>query len=208
MDPLDVERPPAPRSRKGKRILFAAVVLVLASFVVLRWIVVPYRILGSSMLPTLVGTELGQQPVDGDIVLVNRLAYVLRRPQRWEVVVIEQPAASRPEGSREGEAGGAPLENVKRIVGLPGETVEIQGGFLHIDGSRIELPPALRGTYIVSKGRFGRGRVSLADDEYFVLGDNSYLSRDSRYWGPVARRAIQGRAILIVFPWSRFGRVP
>ena len=208
MDPREVERPPPPRSRKARRILLAAVVLVLASFVVLRWIVVPYRILGSSMLPTLVGTELGQQPVDGDIVLVNRLAYLLGRPGRWEVVVIEQPAASRLERSAAGEAGGAPLENVKRIVGLPGETVEIQGGSVRIDGSRIELPPALRGTYIVSKGPFGRGSFTLADDEYFVLGDNSYLSRDSRYWGPVARRAIQGRAILIVFPCRRFGRVP
>jgi signal peptidase I len=178
-----------------RALAFLAVALAASAFVVARWVLVPYRIRGSSMMPTLVGTEDGNARSTGDIVLVNRLAYCAASsggPSRWDVVILRHA---------DGE------ESVKRVVGLPGETVEIREGALVVNGARIELPAHLAGEYIVEKGRFGHAPAVLGDGEYFVLGDSSYLSQDSRRWGPVGRAKIEGRVMCIVFPLGRAGWV-
>ena len=147
------------------------------------------------MMPTLVGAEDGNARSTGDIVLVNRLAYSSGStggPSRWDVVILRHA---------DGE------ESVKRLVGLPGETVEIREGALVVNGSRIEPPEHLAGEYIVQKGRFGHTPAPLGEGEYFVLGDSSYVSQDSRRWGPVGREEIEGRVMCIVFPLGRAGWV-
>jgi len=169
-------------------------------FVVLRWVWVPYRVLGSSMLPTLVGAEAGRAGA-GDVVLVSRLAYVGREPRRWDVVVVCR------DGEDGLEAGNSARESVKRVVGLPGESLEIREGRLIVDGKPLDLPGALEGSYIVGKGPHGRGLVGLGQGEYFLLGDNSYYSQDSRQWGPVPRSSIRGRAFWIACPPSRWGPI-
>ncbi len=182
--------------RKLPRILaLLALALVVSAFAVARWVIVPYRVRGGSMMPTLVGAEDGNARSAGDIVLVNRMAYSAGsagRPSRWDVVILRHA---------DGE------ESVKRVVGLPGETVEIREGALVVNGARIEPPEHLAGEYIVQKGRFGHAPVALGDDKYFVLGDSSYVSQDSRRWGPVGREDIEGRVMCIVFPLGRAGGV-
>ena len=147
------------------------------------------------MMPTLVGAEDGNARSTGDIVLVNRLAYSASSsggPARWDVVILRHA---------DGE------ESVKRVVGLPGETVEIREGALAVNGSRLEPPAHLAGEYIVQKGRFGHAPAVLGEGAYFVLGDSSYVSQDSRRWGPVGREEIEGRVMCIVFPLARAGWV-
>jgi signal peptidase I len=168
------------------------VILLAGALFTLQFVFVPYRIRGDSMLPTLCGGGRG-----ADLVLVSRLAYLWNGPERWDVVVVER-------AGEDGAGGGA---RVKRVVGLPGERVEIVAGTVRVDGQRMDPPVHLREVFVVSKGPFGVGRVDLGADEYFLLGDNSYLSRDSRALGPVRRREISGRVDFRFFPVGRAGRV-
>ena len=105
----------------------------------------------------------------GDRLLVDRTAFALRDPRRWEVVVFRSPVD-------ESELC------VKRIVGLPGETVALAGGDVLINGERIAVPHDLR--YGVRYGDHDKLREGwrLGPEEYFVLGDNAEISVDSRNW--------------------------
>jgi len=155
----------------------------LAIALILRLLVVSLaRIKGSSMLPTL---------KNGQWALVWRLTYLFRRPQRFDVVICRFP------GRRIKRLPFLPQSFVKRVVGLPGETLEVIEGVLHVDGKPVAEPfldPA--------RTRFFRSRppVTLGPDEYFVMGDNRDNSNDSRRVGPLKRRAIVGRVVCVLWP--------
>ncbi len=118
----------------------------------------PYQVFATSMSPTL-------QP--GEIIVVDKQIYEWRSPRRWEIVVFHGP-----------EYRTTPY--VKRIVGMPGETVEIKDGRIHINGDVMAMPHL---AVYVAHGRHGvNSPCRLADDEFFVLGDNSAASDDSRTW--------------------------
>lgn len=157
---------------------------------VLRFFVVSFaRIKGRSMLPTL---------HDRDFTLVWRLPYRLGRPRRFDVVICRFP------GRRMKRIPFLPQSFVKRVIGLPGETLEVIEGILHINSQPVDeafLDPAYT--------RFFRSRppVTLGPDEYFVMGDNRDSSNDSRRVGPLRRRAIVGRVVCVVFPFRRIRRV-
>ncbi len=103
----------------------------------------------------------------GDILVVDKQIYEWRLPQRWEIIVFHGP-----------EYRTTPY--VKRIVGMPGETVEIKDGRIHINGEAIAMPHQ---AFYESHGRHGvHSSCRLANDEFFVLGDNSAASDDSRTW--------------------------
>lgn len=166
--------------------LAAAVAIALA----LRMCVVNIaRIKGRSMLPTL---------HDRDIVLVWRLPYCFRAPERGDVVICHYP------GRRMQRIKWLPQAFVKRVIGLPGDTVEIIEGAVHINGEPLDEP------YLdPARCRFQRTRPprTLGPDEYFVMGDNRDRSNDSRSVGPIRRRAVRGRVVGVLFPWKRLGRV-
>ena len=129
------------------------------------------RVDGFSMRPTL---------QDGEYILVNKLAYKLGEPQRGDIVVFIFPI--NPEE-----------DLIKRVIGLPGDTVAVQNGVVSINGiptnePYIYAPPAYEGTWQVSPG------------ELFVLGDNRYDSRDSHQWGLLPIDKVIGRAVLIYWP--------
>jgi signal peptidase I len=129
------------------------------------------RVDGFSMRPTL---------QDGEYILVNKLAYKLGAPQRGDIVVFIFPV--NPEE-----------DLIKRVIGLPGDTISVQGGVLSINGVAmnepyINAPPAYEGTWTV------------APDELFVLGDNRNDSRDSHQWGLLPIGNVIGRAVLIYWP--------
>jgi signal peptidase I len=129
------------------------------------------RVDGFSMNPTL---------QDGEYILINKLAYKLGEPMRGDIVVFVFPV--NPEE-----------DLIKRIIGLPGDTIAVQNGILSINGVAmdepyINAPPAYNGTWQVSEG------------ELFVLGDNRNDSRDSHQWGLLPVENVIGRAVLIYWP--------
>lgn len=176
-----IAAPPSPES-PGKSFLREAaetIVLAVVLFLLLQLVVRNFRILGDSMLPTL---ETGQ------FVLVERVSYWFSAPRRGDVVIFEYPRA--------------PQEDfIKRIIGLPGETVEIEGGSVYINGNLL-VEPYLAGQPTLT---YRPIRLTLGPDEYFVMGDNRAASSDSRSWGPLPRRNIIGRAWLCYWPPSRWG---
>ena len=90
---------------------------------------------------------------------------------------------------------------IKRVIGLPGEIIKIQNGFVFIDGSKLE-EPYLTGTVVTREGDFlAEGQEhKIAEDYYIVMGDNRSESTDSRYWGPVQKETIIGRALAVFYP--------
>lgn len=137
---------------------------------------------GSSMEPVL---------ESGDVVLMNRLSYDIGKPNRFDVVVFE----------REGQQPG-----IKRIIGLPGETIQIKDGQILIDGETYQENGEFPG---IENAGVAETKVALDSGEYFVLGDNRNNSEDSRYadMGNVKKRNIIGKVWFIASPWSRFGFV-
>jgi signal peptidase I len=129
------------------------------------------RVDGFSMRPTL---------QDGEYILVNKLAYKLGEPMRGDIVVFIFPVN--------------PAEDlIKRVIGLPGDTISVQNGVLSINGVTmnepyINAPPAYEGTWQVAPG------------ELFVLGDNRNDSRDSHQWGLLPIENVIGRAVVIYWP--------
>ena len=150
--------------------------------------------------------------VSGDRVMVEKLSYTFRGPRRGEIVVF------RTDGIQGLDAGEF---YVKRVVGLPGERVQIDPPHLVIDGQRITEPPIFARIASQEEGYSGfqlvgdsqrptfldtlESEVVLGEDEYFVLGDNSENSYDSRMWGPVPRKNIVGRVTRIYWPLDRVG---
>ncbi|MGH9080879.1 MAG: signal peptidase I [Acidimicrobiales bacterium] len=166
-------------------------VVVLLGTVLLRTFVVQsFYIPSGSMLPTL---------QVGDRIIVDKLSYRFHDPHRGDIVVFARP----------------PLEDqayadlVKRVVGLPGETISSQNGNVYINGKRLVEPwlPASVQSYTGaltggdSHPQFDLpGPVKIPAGEYFVMGDNRRDSEDSRFFGPIPKSLIVGRAVAVVWP--------
>ena len=140
---------------------------------------------------TVTGQSMTPAFAQGETVLMNRLSYLLTGPDRMDIVAFEK---------EEGKY------NIKRVVGLPGETVQIQGGLLYIDGEPLEAPEGLKEAALAG---LAENPVVLKKDEYFLLGDNRENSEDSRFSavGNVKRRQIKGKVWLRIRPLDRFGLV-
>jgi signal peptidase I len=154
--------------RKPGFTLIRIVVLIATTFVVFRFVLLPpVRITGPSMLPTL---------RENSIHFVNRLAYVWHEPRRHDVVSIR--------------LAGNSIMYMKRIVGLPGETIEFSDGRLLVNGDVLDEP------YVKSPCRWDRAPRTLGADEYFVVGDNRGMPIDDHYLGAATRDRIVGKILL------------
>ena len=161
--------------------LYELLIAIAAAFFLRLFVVSLARVKGRSMLPTL---------HDRDTALVWRLPYLFRCPRRGEVVICHYP------GRRMKRIPFLPQAFVKRVIGLPGDTVEWQEGVLLLNGAPLREP------YLdPARCRFQRTRPSLTlgPDEYYVLGDNRDSSNDSRSVGPIRRRAIRGRVVGLLY---------
>jgi signal peptidase I len=171
-----------------------AIVLLIKAYVVN-----PYRIPSSSMEPTLHCAEPapGCEASFSDRVLANRFIYHLRDPRRGEIVVFETP----PEAQIKCGAGGT---FVKRLVGLPGERIEIRlergDGYVYVNGRKLEEP------YLQPDRRAAVSEMAprtIPEDHYFMMGDNRSQSCDSREWGAVPRENIVGKVFATYWPPNR-----
>lgn len=129
---------------------------------------------------------------DGERVLINRAAVKLMKPERFAIVLFEK------ENGR----------NIKRIIGLPGETVQIRDGAVYIDGEKLSQPEDLKLSEISIAGQ-AETPVTLGENEYFVLGDNRDASEDSRFEsvGLVTQDEMIGTVWFRTAPFERIGRV-
>lgn len=131
----------------------------------------------------------------GDRILVNKLAYRLHGVGRGDVVVFKRPPAEN--------CGTDVSDLVKRVIGLPGETISDRNGTVYIDGKPLAepwLPKNDPNTYTPSFKP-----VHIGSNSYFVMGDNRAVSCDSRYWGTVPRSLIIGKVEMRIWPFSRIG---
>lgn len=181
------DSPEQDRKHKLRGFLIEAIIyiaiIVLCVKVVPQYVIQRTIVEGDSMMNTL---------IDKENLLVEKVSYHFKDPERFDVIVFY------PYGRDEEEY------YIKRVIGLPGETVQIIGSDIYINGEVLEEnfgkdPIKMAGT--VEKPQ------TLGDDEFFVLGDNRTVSQDSRYEevGFVKKKNIEGRAILRIYPFSKFG---
>jgi signal peptidase I len=179
------ERPAGDEERKrGRAVLEWGILLVAAvviAFIIKTLLFQAFYIPSESMVPTL---------EKGDRVLVNKLSYRLHDPHRGDIVVFSAPESAKSDGID---------DLVKRIVGLPGETIEGRGGHIYINGKRLAEPYL----HDVQSRTFGPEHVPA--DSYFMLGDNRPYSKDSTFFGPIKRSKIVGRVFVRIWPPSRLG---
>jgi signal peptidase I len=185
--------PVAAPNGPGRWVREAVVVILVAlvvAFLLRTFVVQTFFIPSGSMEPTL---------QIGDRILVNKLSYHLHGVDRGDIIVFKRPAAEN--------CGGPPVADlVKRVIGLPGETISASGGYVDINGKRLNetwLPASEQG--MTGQGPAGTSSnlahpYRIPKNNYFVMGDNRKDSCDSRYWGPVSRSLIVGKVELRVWP--------
>ena len=122
----------------------------------------------------------------GDRVLVNKLSYRLHEIHRGDIIVFERP---------EGVPDNGIKDLIKRVIGLPGETIESRDGRVYVDGKRLDEDYLADGVTTVNLDR-----QTIPDDHVFVMGDNRGNSEDSRVFGPISDDLVVGRAFVLVWP--------
>lgn len=174
------------------------VVAFLLAMVIRAFVVQAFKIPTGSMRPTL---------MEGDIILVNKFIYgarvpftglrlpALRQPQPGDVIVFIYPENPK-------------KDFIKRLVAKGGDTVEIKGGTIYVN-ERPLMDSVFAKRYYYNKGQYGLEgeKLTVPQDSYFVLGDNSASSQDSRYWGFVPHKNVLGKAIIIYWPPKRIKNI-
>ena len=175
------------RSSTRNAIEWVAVVVgaIVVALLVKTFLVQAFRIPSESMDPTL---------IKGDRVLVNKLSYRLHDVNRGDVVVFERPD-SLPGGPDD------PKDLIKRVIGLPGDTVYARDGTVFVNDKPLDEPYLPDGTTTVNMDQ----PITVPDGEVWVMGDNRGNSQDSRVFGTIPESSIVGRAFLLMWPLNRFG---
>lgn len=168
------------------------VVISLSIFlVVYLFLLQPHQVNGQSMVPNF---------QSGDYVLTDKISYKIGNPKRGDIIVFHAPPAAQC-------AQGTGCDFIKRILALPGETVEIRDGQVFVNNQ------ALDETYLPSEFKTlpgpytENGPVTLGADEYFAVGDNRPYSSDSRAWGPIQGSEIVGKAFFRYWPLNVAGGI-
>ena len=185
MDKIKNAANPAAENEKPKKSIkqeifewiMVFVVAAAMAFVVRTFIFEPVRVDGASMMDTL---------VDGEYMIATKFDYLFGDPERFDVVICNYPNTS--DG----------MYRVKRVIGMPGETLELVAGELYINGEHVEQ------NFEMTENAAYFGPFTVPEDHYFVIGDNRNNSKDSRsiMVGPLKRSEIKGHVRAVVFPLS------
>ncbi|WP_051437780.1 signal peptidase I [Eubacterium xylanophilum] len=167
-------------------ILLYAVLIFCCIYVIPNYVVQRTVVNGQSMENTLHNRES---------LFIDKISYRFVKPSRYEIITFEPPEDYK---KSEDEL------YVKRIYGLPGETIQIKDNDILINGQKVEDKYAKKG---MDEAGIAEEPIKLKDDEVFVLGDNRGVSQDSRIIGPIKLNRIQGRAVLRIWPISKFGTI-
>lgn len=149
-------------------------------FLVINTLTGRYQVHGQSMEPSL---------HDGQYLIASKVVYWLHHPERGDVVVLDPP----------GEQSAVPY--IKRVIGLPGDVVEVREQRVWVNGVALNEP------YISAPPNYS-GNWVVAEEQYFVLGDNRNNSSDSHAWGLLARDRVLGKAIISYWPPETWGTIP
>ncbi|MFH1198690.1 MAG: signal peptidase I [Candidatus Omnitrophota bacterium] len=178
----------------AKEWIESIIIAAILALVIRTFVIQAFKIPTGSMRPTL---------LEGDIILVNKFIFgakvpfteialpKLRDPKRGDVIVFIYPEDPK-------------KDFIKRLIGLPGETVEIKNGTVYINDMPV-MDPIFNQRFYYNRGDFGQENkgIVVPKDSYFVLGDNSASSQDSRYWGFVPKSNVLGKALIIYWPLTR-----
>lgn len=162
-----------------------AVIAFLIVIPIRLFVAQPFVVSGSSMVPTF---------QDGQYLIVDEISYRLGEPKRDDVIIFRNPKNQK-------------VFFIKRIIGLPNETVDLVDRDViitnkeHPNGFTLDQP-------FIKSVASNNMHFELGDDEYFVMGDNRGASSDSRYWGPVPRKLIVGKAFLRLLPVNQISFMP
>lgn len=165
-------------------LLVYVAVVFLVTFLVITYVGQRTQVNGESMYPTL---------YDKDNLIVDKLSYRFRDPERYDIIVFPYQYKEK-------------TYYIKRIIGLPGETVQIMDGYVYINGEKLEEH---YGREVMEDAVLASEKITLGEDEYFVLGDNRNASEDSRFpdVGNIKRKDIIGRAWIRIWPLDRVGGI-
>lgn len=164
-----------------------AVFLILLIVIPVRmYIISPFIVSGESMLPTFESS---------DYLIVDKFSYRFTDPQRGDVIVFKYP-------------GDPSVSFIKRVIGLPGETVSLKDGAVTIKESPDDTTGLTLSEPYITYPKEDTMTVTLGEDDYFVMGDNRYASSDSRVWGTLNERFLQGKVMLRLFPVSHAAWLP
>ena len=150
------------------------ILIIVVVLAIKRFVVSPIRVNGASMYPTL---------KNSDMMILNETAYYFKEIKRFDIVVVDTKEELI----------------IKRVIGLPGETISYKDNVLYINGKKVKEK--------YSYGITEDFEPVTLKDEYFVMGDNRQNSMDSRFFGPFKKKSIRGKTNFIIIPFDRSGKV-
>ena len=177
-------RPQASSASVWRENIESLIWAVALALIIRTFIMAPFKIPSGSMRPTL---------IEGDRILVNKFIYRFRVPRRGEIVVFRYPDDPK-----------RPF--IKRLAGIGGDTVEIKDGRVIVNGEPLNGAGIFSSNQYYNQGPYGQEgqAIRVPPGEFFVLGDNSLSSHDSRFWGFVPKRLMIGQAMCIFWPVTRW----
>lgn len=194
--PQDATQNEKPEKGKLRENVEAIIIAIILALFIRTFIVQAFKIPSGSMIPTL---------LIGDHILVSKFIYGVKLPfvnttiipgadpEYYDIVVFKCPKDPQ-------------KDYIKRVIGLPGDMVEIKNKVVYINGEKQEDPHAFfsdtRGSPLMNRPRDNYGPVKVPNDSIFVLGDNRDHSYDSRFWGFVEKKALKGKAFIVYFSWD------
>lgn len=188
---IPTQTQPVPKIKKEKGFFGELIDIAFIVLVILLptryFIAQPFIVVGSSMYPTF---------QNSDYLIVDEITYRFEKPQRGDVIVFRPPPPNNTSD-----------HFIKRIIGLPGETVSVVNNTVTITNKDNPKGFVLSEPYVSSE-RNADKNLTLGDNEYFVMGDNRSVSSDSRVWGAITSDEISGRALLRLFPFQSISAFP